>query len=63
MELFDSLLDDEILLRRPETPVAEVLAQHRELRNAYGGLLATLVLPDLGSPKSLDKSRPVAASR
>jgi hypothetical protein len=46
MELFDSLLDDEILLRRPETPVAEVLAQHRELRNAYGRLLATLVLPD-----------------
>ena len=46
MELFDSLLDDEILLRRPETPVAEVLAQHRELRNAYGGLLATLVMPD-----------------
>jgi hypothetical protein len=46
MELFDSLLDDEILLRRPETPVAEVLAQHRELRNAYRGLLATLVMPD-----------------
>ena len=46
MELFDSLLDDEILVRRPETPVAEVLAQHRELRNAYGGLLATLVVPD-----------------
>ena len=46
MELFDSLIDDEILVRRPETPVATVLAQHRELRNAYGGLLATLVVPD-----------------
>jgi hypothetical protein len=46
MELFDSLLDDESLVRRPETPVAAVLAQHRELRNAYGGLLATLVVPD-----------------
>ena len=46
MELFDSLLDDEILVRRPETPVAAVLAQHRELRNAYRGLLATLVVPD-----------------
>jgi hypothetical protein len=46
MELFDSLLDDEILLRRPDTPVVAVLAQHRELRNAYAGLLATLVVPD-----------------
>lgn len=46
MELFDSLLDDEILLRRPETPVATVLTQHRELRNAHSGLLATLVVPD-----------------
>ena len=46
MELFDSLLDDEILVQHPETPVAEVLAQHRELRSAYGGLLATLVVPD-----------------
>jgi hypothetical protein len=46
MELFDSLFDDEILVRRPETPVAAVLAKHGELRNAYGGLLATLVVPD-----------------
>ncbi len=46
MELFDSLLDDEILVRRPEIPVAEVLAQHRELRSAYGAQLATLVVPD-----------------
>jgi hypothetical protein len=46
MELFDSLLDDEILLRRPETPVAAALAQHRELRNAYAPALATLVVPD-----------------
>jgi hypothetical protein len=46
MELFDSLLDDEILLRRPDTPVVTVLAHHRELRNAYAGLLATLVVPD-----------------
>jgi hypothetical protein len=46
MELFDSLLDDETLVRRPESPVAAVLAQHRELRNAYRGLLATLVVPD-----------------
>jgi hypothetical protein len=46
MELFDSLLDDESLVRRPETPVAAVLAQHRELRNAYEGRLATLVVPD-----------------
>jgi hypothetical protein len=46
MELFDSLLDDEILLRRPETSVAAALAQHRELRNAYAPALATLVVPD-----------------
>jgi hypothetical protein len=46
MELFDSLLDDETLVRRPESPVAAVLAQHRELRNAYRGLLAALVVPD-----------------
>jgi hypothetical protein len=46
MELFDSLFDDESLIRRPETPVAAVLAQHRELRNAYEGRLATLVVPD-----------------
>jgi hypothetical protein len=46
MELFDSLLDDEILIRHPEIPVAAVVAQHRELRSAYGGLLATLVVAD-----------------
>ena len=46
MELFDSLLDDETLVRRPETPVAAVVAQHCELITAYPGLLATLVVPD-----------------
>ena len=46
MELFDGLLDDEILIRRPETPVAAAVAQHRELRDAYASLLATLVVPD-----------------
>jgi hypothetical protein len=46
MELFDSLLDDETLVRRPETPVAVVVAQHCELITAYPGLLATLVVPD-----------------
>jgi hypothetical protein len=65
MELFDSLLDDEILVRRPETPVAAVLAQHRELRNAYGGLLATLVVPDprlteIGRQVPPDASIPVS---
>jgi hypothetical protein len=46
MELFDNLLDDETLVRRPETPVAAVVAQHCELISAYSGLLATLVVPD-----------------
>jgi len=46
MELFDSLLDDETLIRRPETPVATVVASHRELRGAYRSLLATLVVVD-----------------
>jgi hypothetical protein len=46
MELFDSLLDNEALVRRPETPVAAVVSQHRELVSAYPGLLATLVVPD-----------------
>ena len=46
MELFDSLLDDETLLRRPDTPVSAVLARHGELRDAYRSLLATLVVPD-----------------
>jgi hypothetical protein len=46
MELFDGLLDDETLLRRPETAIPPLLARHRELRNAYGSLLATFVAPD-----------------
>jgi hypothetical protein len=46
MELFDSLLDDETLVRRPETPVPAVVASHRELRGAYRNLLATLVVAD-----------------
>jgi hypothetical protein len=46
MELFDNLLDDETLVRQPETPVAAVVAPHCELISAYPGLLATLVVPD-----------------
>jgi hypothetical protein len=46
MELFDSLLDDETLVRQPETPVSAVLARHGELRGAYQSVLATLVVPD-----------------
>jgi hypothetical protein len=46
MELLDSLLDDETLVRRPETPLAAVVADHLALRNAYGSQLATLVVPD-----------------
>jgi hypothetical protein len=46
MELFDSLLDDETLIRRPETPVPALVASHRELRGTYRNLLATLVVPD-----------------
>jgi hypothetical protein len=46
MELFDSLLDDETLVRRPETPLAAVVADHLALRNAYGRQLATLAVPD-----------------
>jgi hypothetical protein len=46
MELFDSLIDDETLVRQPETPVAALVASHCELRNAYPDLLATLVVPD-----------------
>ena len=63
MELFDSLLDDEILVRRPETPVAAVLAQHRKLRDAYRSLLATLVVPDRRLSEIARQSRPVPASR
>jgi hypothetical protein len=46
MELFDSLFDDEILVRRAQTPVAAVIAEHRELRAKYEALLATLATPD-----------------
>ena len=46
MELLDSLLDDETLVRRPETPVPAVIANHRELREAHRNLLATLVVAD-----------------
>ena len=46
MELFDDLLDDETLIRRPQTSVAAALADHRELRDSYGSLLATLVVSD-----------------
>jgi hypothetical protein len=46
MKLLDSLLDDETLVRRPETPVPAVVAGHRELRRAYQTLLGTLVVPD-----------------
>jgi hypothetical protein len=46
MELFDNLLDDETLVRQPETRVAAVVAQHFDLISAYPGLLATLVVPD-----------------
>ena len=46
MELFDSLLDDETLIRRPELPVQTVVASHRELRGAYRSMVATLVVVD-----------------
>jgi hypothetical protein len=46
MELFESLFDDETLVRRPQTPAAAALTDHLRLRNAYGSLLATLVVPD-----------------
>jgi hypothetical protein len=46
MELFDGLLDDETLIRRPRTQLAAALADHLELRAAYSSLLATLVVPD-----------------
>src|SRR4029450_13098792 len=46
MELLDSLVDDEALIRQAETPVAALVASHCELRNAYPNLLATLVVPD-----------------
>jgi hypothetical protein len=46
MELFDSLFDDETLVRRPQTTVAAALTDHLGLRNTYGNMLATLVVPD-----------------
>jgi hypothetical protein len=46
MELFDSLLDDETLLRRQDLPVAAMVADHLALRKTYGRLIATLVSPD-----------------
>ena len=46
MELFDSLLDDETLIRRPESQVPAVVASHRELRGAYRNLFASLVAVD-----------------
>jgi hypothetical protein len=50
MELFDSLFDDESLVWRAQTTdapvVASVVAEHVDVRAAYPGLLATLVVPD-----------------
>jgi hypothetical protein len=46
VELVDSLVDDETLVRQAALPVATVVARHCELRDAYPGLLATLVVPD-----------------
>jgi hypothetical protein len=46
MELFDSLVDDETLVRQADAPVAALVADHCELRTAYPNLLATLVVPD-----------------
>jgi hypothetical protein len=46
MELFDSIFDDETLVRRPQTTVAAALTGHLGLRNTYGRMLATLVVPD-----------------
>ena len=46
MELFDGLLDNEALVQRPQPHLPPVVAEHRELRAAFGNLLATLVVPD-----------------
>jgi hypothetical protein len=46
MELLDSLLDDETLVRRPQARAAAVVPDHLELRRAYRTQLATLVVPD-----------------
>src|SRR5215207_1325797 len=46
MELFDSLFDDETVLRMPESSVPALLARYSELRSTYPSLLAMLVVPD-----------------
>ena len=46
VDLFDSLVDDESLVRQQEASVAALVASHCELRDAYPGVLATLVVPD-----------------
>src|SRR4029450_8238852 len=46
MELFDSLFDDERLVRQLDAPFASALADHMTLRKAYRSMLATLVVPD-----------------
>jgi hypothetical protein len=46
MELFDSLFDDESLVRLPQTPPVAALADHLALRDAYKSRLATFVVPD-----------------
>jgi hypothetical protein len=46
VDLFDNLVDDESLVRQQETSVAAPVGRHCELREAYPGLLATLVVPD-----------------
>jgi hypothetical protein len=46
MELFDSLFDDERLVRHLDTPLASAIADHLRLHEAYQSMLATLVVPD-----------------
>jgi hypothetical protein len=46
MELFESLLDDETLIRQADSQAPAVITGHRELREAYRSLLATLVVVD-----------------
>jgi hypothetical protein len=46
MELFNSLFDDESLVRQAQSPVAAVVAEHRDVRAAYQTLIATLAVPD-----------------
>jgi hypothetical protein len=61
MSLFDGLLDDEALVSRPQSQVAAVLADHRELRSAYENLLASLVVRDT-QLTSLSRQIPTGAS-